>query len=68
MTSKTDWDHAIDAAKLAIAVERYEWRHLWKLRLLRMVTNAGGGFVFGVALGLATKRRPPGSAGEAVEV
>ena len=53
MTSKTDWDHAIDAAKLAIAVERYEWRHLWKVRLLRMVTNAGGGFVFGVALGLA---------------
>ena len=53
MYSKINWDQAIEAAKLAIAVERYEWRHLWKLRLLRMVTNAGGGFVFGVALGLA---------------
>ena len=53
MYSKINRDHAIEAAKLAIAVERYEWRHLWKLRLLRMATNAGGGFVFGVALGLA---------------
>lgn len=53
MYSKINRDQAIEAAKLAIAVERYEWRHLWKLRLLRMVTNAGGGFVFGVALGLA---------------
>ena len=53
MTSKINREHALEAAKLAIAVERYEWRHLWKLRLLRMVTNAGGGFVFGVALGLA---------------
>lgn len=53
MYSKINRDQAIDAAKLAIAVERYEWRHLWKLRLLRMATNAGGGFVFGVALGLA---------------
>ncbi len=53
MTPKTDWDHAIEAAKLAIAVERFEWRHMWKVRLLRMATNAGGGFVFGVALGLA---------------
>lgn len=53
MYSKINRDHAIEAAKLAIAVERYEWRHLWKVRLLRMVTNAGGGFVFGVALGLA---------------
>ena len=54
MYSKINREQAIEAAKLAIAVERYEWRHLWKLRLLRMVTNAGGGFVFGVALGLAT--------------
>ena len=53
MYSKINRDQAIDAAKLAIAVERYEWRHLWKVRLLRMATNAGGGFVFGVALGLA---------------
>ena len=53
MYSKINRDQAIEAAKLAIAVERYEWRHLWKLRLLRMVTNAGGGFLFGVALGLA---------------
>ena len=53
MTSKINREQAIEAAKLAIAVERYEWRHLWKLRLLRMATNAGGGFVFGVALGLA---------------
>ena len=53
MYSKINRDQAIEAAKLAIAVERYEWRHLWKLRLLRMVTNAGGGFVFGFALGLA---------------
>ena len=53
MYSKINRDQAIEAAKLAIAVERYEWRHLWKVRLLRMVTNAGGGFVFGVALGLA---------------
>ena len=53
MYSKINREQAIEAAKLAIAVERYEWRHLWKLRLLRMVTNAGGGFVFGVALGLA---------------
>ena len=53
MYSKINRDQAIEAAKLAVAVERYEWRHLWKLRLLRMVTNAGGGFVFGVALGLA---------------
>lgn len=53
MYSKINRDQAIEAAKLAIEVERYEWRHLWKLRLLRMVTNAGGGFVFGVALGLA---------------
>ena len=53
MYSKINRDQAIEAAKLAAAVERYEWRHLWKVRLLRMVTNAGGGFVFGVALGLA---------------
>lgn len=53
MYSKINRDQAIEAAKLAVAVERYEWRHLWKVRLLRMVTNAGGGFVFGVALGLA---------------
>lgn len=53
MSSKINRYHAIEAAKLAIEVERYEWRHLWKLRLLRMATNAGGGFVFGVALGLA---------------
>ena len=53
MYSKINRDQAIKAAKLAIAVERYEWRHLWKVRLLRMATNAGGGFVFGVALGLA---------------
>ena len=53
MYSKINRDHAIEAVKLAIAVERYEWRHLWKVRLLRMATNAGGGFVFGVALGLA---------------
>ena len=53
MTSKINREQAIEAAKLAIAVERYEWRHLWKVRLLRMATNAGGGFVFGVALGLA---------------
>ena len=53
MYSKINRDHAIEAAKLAIAVERFEWRHLWKVRLLRMATNAGGGFVFGVALGLA---------------
>ena len=53
MYSKINRYQAIEAAKLAIAVERYEWRHLWKVRLLRMATNAGGGFVFGVALGLA---------------
>ena len=53
MTSKINREQAIEAAKLAIEVERYEWRHLWKVRLLRMATNAGGGFVFGVALGLA---------------
>ena len=53
MYSKINRDQAIEAAKLAIAVERYEWRYLWKVRLLRMATNAGGGFVFGVALGLA---------------
>ena len=53
MYSKINRDQAIEAAKLAVAVERYEWRHLWKVRLLRMATNAGGGFVFGVALGLA---------------
>ena len=53
MYSKINRDQAIEAAKLAIAVERYEWRHLWKVRLLCMATNAGGGFVFGVALGLA---------------
>ena len=53
MASKINRDQAIEAAKLAIAVERYEWRHLWRVRLLRMATNAGGGFVFGVALGLA---------------
>ena len=53
MTSKINREQAIEAAKLAIAVERYEWRHLWKVRLLRVATNAGGGFVFGVALGLA---------------
>lgn len=53
MYSKINRDQAIEAAKLAIAVERYEWRHLWKVRLLRMATNVGGGFVFGVALGLA---------------
>jgi hypothetical protein len=51
--SKIDLESALEAARLEIAVERYEWRHLWKVRLLRMVTNAGGGFVFGVALGLA---------------
>lgn len=51
--SKIDLESALEAARLEIAVERFEWRHLWKLRLLRMVTNAGGGFVFGVALGLA---------------
>ena len=51
--SKIDLESAFEAARLAIAVERFEWRHLWKVRLLRMVTNAGGGFVFGVALGLA---------------
>ena len=50
---KIDLESALEAARLEIAVERFEWRHLWKLRLLRMVTNAGGGFVFGVALGLA---------------
>lgn len=53
MYSKINRDQAIEAAKLAIAVERFEWRHMWKVRLLRMATNAGGGFVFGVALGLA---------------
>ena len=53
MYSKINRDDAIEAAKLAIEVERYEWRHLWKVRLLRMATNASGGFVFGVALGLA---------------
>lgn len=53
MYSKINRDQAIEAAKLAVAVERYEWRHLWKVRLLRMFINAGGGFVFGVALGLA---------------
>ena len=53
MYSKINREQAIEAAKLAIAVERYEWRYLWKVRLLRMATNAGGGFVFGVALGLA---------------
>ena len=53
MNTKTNLEHAIEAARLAIEVERYEWRHLWKVRLLRMATNAGGGFVFGVALGLA---------------
>ena len=53
MYSKINRRQAIEAAQLAIAVERYEWRHLWKVRLLRMATNAGGGFVFGVALGLA---------------
>ena len=51
--SKIDLESALEAARLEIAVERFEWRHMWKLRLLRMVTNAGGGFVFGVALGLA---------------
>ena len=51
--SKIDLESALEAARLEIAVERFEWRHLWRLRLLRMVTNAGGGFVFGVALGLA---------------
>ena len=51
--SKIDLESALEAARLAIAVERFEWRHMWKVRLLRMVTNAGGGFVFGVALGLA---------------
>ena len=51
--SKIDLESALEAARLEIAVERYEWRHMWKVRLLRMVTNAGGGFVFGVALGLA---------------
>lgn len=51
--SKIDLESALEAARLEIAVERFEWRHLWKVRLLRMVTNAGGGFVFGVALGLA---------------
>ena len=50
---RIDLESALEAARLEIAVERFEWRHLWKLRLLRMVTNAGGGFVFGVALGLA---------------
>lgn len=51
--SKIDLESALEAARLEIAVERFEWRHMWKVRLLRMVTNAGGGFVFGVALGLA---------------
>lgn len=51
--SKIDLESALEAARLEIAVERYEWRHMWKLRLLRMATSAGGGFVFGVALGLA---------------
>ena len=51
--SKIDLESALEAARLAIAVERFEWRHMWKLRLLRMATNAGGGFAFGVALGLA---------------
>ena len=51
--SKIDLESALEAARLEIAVERYEWRHMWKLRLLRMATNAAGGFVFGVALGLA---------------
>lgn len=51
--SKIDLESALEAARLAIAVERFEWRHMWKVRLLRMFTNAGGGFVFGVALGLA---------------
>ena len=51
--SKIDLESALEAVRLEIAVERFEWRHLWKLRLLRMATNAGGGFVVGVALGLA---------------
>ena len=51
--SKIDLESALEAARLEIAVERFEWRHLWKLRLLRMATSAGRGFVFGVALGLA---------------
>ena len=51
--SKIDLESALEAARLEIAVERYEWQHLWKSRLLRMATNVGGGFVFGVALGLA---------------
>ena len=51
--SKIDHETALEAARLAIAVERFEWRHMWKLRMLRMATNAGGGFLFGVALGLA---------------
>ena len=51
--SKIDLESALEAARLEIAVQRFEWRHLWKVRLLRMATNAGGGFVFGVALGLA---------------
>ena len=53
MASKINREQAIEAAKLAIEVERYEWRHLWKLRLLRMATEEGGGYVVGVALGLA---------------
>ena len=53
MTSKINREQAVEAAKLAIEVERYEWRHLWKFRLLRLVTSTGAGFLYGLALGLA---------------
>lgn len=46
-------EDVVTAAKFEMAVELYEWRHMWRIRLLRALTNAGGGFVFGVALGLA---------------
>lgn len=39
--------------RLACAIEAFEWRHMWKLRLLRFVVDAIGGFAFGLALGLA---------------
>ena len=51
--SKIDLESALEAARLEIAVELFEWRHTWKVRLLCMATNAGAGFLFGVALGLA---------------
>ena len=51
--SKIDLESALEAARLEIAVERFEWRHLWKFRLLRLVTSTGAGFLYGLALGLA---------------